>query len=182
MPVSISFRAATRTLFNASAALALGAAALAAVPARADDAPGFTVREAEPHIGTHVPRAEGSSFVPPDAAYHELTPEQQALVRSQYEPMAAGDEPPFPLRGEGALMRPIGEAHRKIGDDGMLVLFIDVDSKGDPSRVEVVKTPSAQIGTVAAEIAMATKFKPAVCHGQPCAMSYPLRIKLSHHL
>lgn len=171
-----------RTFFHAgAAALAIGVV-LAAASARADDAPAYTVREPEPHIGTHIPRQEGSSFVPPDASYQELTPEQQALVRSLYEPMPEGDEPPYPLHGLAALMRPIGEAHRKIRDDGMLVLFIDVNSRGEATRVEVVKTPSAKMGSVAAEIAMATKFKPAVCHGQPCAMSYPFRIKLTHHL
>lgn len=170
-----------RTFLRTGAALALGFATFAAFPARADDAP-FTVREPEPHIGTHIPRAEGSSFVPPDATWHELTPGQQALVRSQYEPMADGDEPPYPLHGEGALMRPIGEAHAHIADDGMLVLFIDVNSRGEATKVEVVKTPSVKMGSVAAEIAMATKFKPAVCHGQPCAMGYPFRIKLTHHL
>jgi hypothetical protein len=179
---SISCSVALRSSLLAAAAVVAVGLAAAAAPARADDPPGYTVREGEPHLGTNIPRPEGSSFVPPDATWTELTPEQQASVRSLYEAMPQGDEPPYPLRGEGALMRPIGQAHQQIGDDGMLVLFIDVNSKGEATRVEVVKTPSERIGTAAAEIAMATRFKPAVCHGQPCAMGYPLRIKLTHHL
>jgi hypothetical protein len=182
MPRSISCSAAARTLFNAGAlALAIGGA-LATAAARADEPLPYTIRQAEPHIGSHLATPQGTSPVPLDATYHDLTPEQQAQVRSQYEPMAEGDEPPYPLRGTGAMVRPLAQAQQTIDDEGMLVLFIDVNAKGEATKVEVVKTPSERIARVAAAIAMATKFKPAVCHGQPCAMGYPWRVKLSTEL
>jgi hypothetical protein len=175
---SISCSAARRCSFLASAAaLAVGLAAAAAA-ARADDPPRYTIRQAEPYTGTHIPRVQAESPLPPDATYRELTPEQQAKVRSQYEPMADGDEPPYPLYGTGTMLKPLAEAAQHVGRPGLLVLFVDVDAKGDATKVEVIKTPSERIAKVAAAIAMATKFKPAVCHGQPCAMGYPWRVKL----
>ena len=171
-----------RAFFSTGAAtLALGAA-FAAAPARADDPLPYTIRQTEPHTGSHLSTPEGTSPLPLDATWHDLTPKQQAQVRSQYEPMADGDEPPYPLRGTGAMVRPLAQAQQKIEEEGMLVLFIDVNAKGEATKVEVIKTPSERIARVAAEIAMATKFKPAVCHGQPCAMGYPWRVHLSTSL
>jgi hypothetical protein len=165
-----------------AAALAVGVAALAAGPALAQDAPRYTIRQPEPTLGSHIRRIEGSSALPLDRSYHELTPEQQAQVRGAYETMADGDEPPFPLRGLGALLGPLGQAERTIADEGLLVLFLDVDSNGDVRKVEVMATPSEQTARVATVIAMNTKFKPAVCRGQACAMGYPWRVKLHHEL
>jgi hypothetical protein len=179
---SISCSAARRPSFLAAAAALAVAAALAGGPARAGDPVPYTIHQAEPHTGSHLPTPQGTSPVPLDAAYHDLTPEQQAKVRSQYETMADGDEPPYPLRGTGTMVRPLAQAQQTIEDEGMLVLFIHVDAKGEATKVEVIKTPSERIARVAAAIAMATKFKPAVCHGQPCAMGYPWRVKLDTKL
>jgi hypothetical protein len=179
---SISCSAALRPSFLAAAAVLAVNALLAAGPARADEDSRYTFRQSEPDLGTHIPRVEGGGPLPLDRPWHELTSEQQALVRSRYEPMAEGDEPPYPLHGAGALLRPLTEAERSIYDEGQLVLFIDVDSKGEATKVEVIKTPSDETARVAAAIAMATKFKPAVCHGQPCAMGYPWRVQLHHNL
>lgn len=172
--------AAIATAMSLAAALALGA--FAAGPARADDSSQHSIRQDEPETGTRLRRVTGTSALPLDRSYHELTPEQQAQVRARYEQMGEGDEPPYPLRGFGALMRPLVQAQQKIGDDGLLVLFVDIDANGDATKVEVMQTPSSQIARIAAAIAMETKFKPALCRGQPCAMGFPWRIRLGRKL
>ena len=145
----------------------------------------YYLKEDEPSIGTHVTRARIVGSIPLDKRYSELTREQQNAFKSQYEQMAENDEPPFPIDGLGPLYKAIGEVHKQLlrtrfslGVDGLLALHVQVDSQGKATSVSAYRSPDPEMTKYAATVAMLTKYKPAVCGGQPCAMVFPIRIEL----
>ena len=69
------------------------------------------------------------------------------------------------------------QASGKVLASGMLRDDVLVDSEGNAESVTVHSTPHADMSKLAAQIVMAEKYKPAVCSGKPCAMSFPYKIK-----
>jgi outer membrane biosynthesis protein TonB len=153
----------------------------AALPALADEPPEpkkrYTIRDADAQTGSHIKRDAVTSTLPMDKAYGELSAEQKAWIKSNYEDMAEEDEPPFPLEGLGAIYKPLGQAGQQLKDKGMLSLHVWVDSQGKATSVEVLKSPSRAMTKFAASLAGLTKFKPAVCGGQPCKMVFPIDLE-----
>jgi hypothetical protein len=43
------------------------------------------------------------------------------------------------------------------------------------SEVKAIGSPSPEMTQFAASVLLLTKFKPAICGGQPCKMDYPFR-------
>jgi len=132
--------------------------------------------------GSHLPRQVARAKVPLNRSYADLTDEQRRRVLVDFPQLAAGDEPPFPQGGLGALVEPIYRAQKKIQDSGMLKLNLLIDAEGSLQRVSVLDSPSAQTTRAASAIALAVKWKPARCGDKPCAMDFPLRIKLERKL
>lgn len=165
--------------------------ALALVPTAifADDALApkrYTIKSDEPPTGSHIRRERIVSSLPLDKRYSELTNEQQNALKSQYEQMAEDDEPPFPVNGLGPVYKAISKIREYdargrygLGIDGSLTLHIQVDSQGNATSASVFESPNPDITKSAAAIGMLTKYKPAVCGGQPCAMVFPIRMELS---
>jgi hypothetical protein len=165
-----------------SGALAALALLLCAHGARAADLPPpiYELKQAEASIGTNIPRRQiWGSKVPMNRRYDQLTPEEQASVKSVYEAMAPGDEPPYPADG----LVPIFKAVRTVSDyrfsPGEVSIFVDVDEKGDAVGASIMKSPDAKMTAALANVLMLTKYKPAICGGTPCRMSYPFRITFS---
>jgi hypothetical protein len=108
----------------------------------------------------------------------ELTDEEKRLVRDVYETMAAADEPPYPSDGLLPVLQAIAEGSRALnGARGRMSLVATVNAVGDVDRVQLLGEGAPGMNQVAAQVLMLTKFKPAVCGGQPCKMDYPLRIE-----
>jgi len=150
--------------------------------ASADDLPPpiYELKQAEASTGSNIPRRQvWGSKVPMNRRYDQLTPEEQASVKSVYESMAPGDEPPYPAEG----LVPIFKAVRTISDyrfaPGEVSIFVDVDAKGDAIGASIMKSPDTKLTNALANVLMITKYKPAVCGGAPCRMSYPFRITFS---
>ena len=146
----------------------------------------YSIKQDEPDTGTHISRERIIDSLPLDKRYSELTREQQNAFKSQYEQMAEDDEPPFPLDGLGPLYKAIGEIHKQflrrrfgLGVDGLLAMHVQVDSQGKATSVAAYRSPDPEMTKFAATVAMLTKYKPAVCGGQPCAMAFPIRIQLT---
>jgi len=165
-----------------SGALATLALLVSACAAHADDLPPpiYELKQVEASIGTNIPRRQvWGSKVPMNRRYEQLTADEQASVKSVYEAMAPGDEPPYPAEG----LVPIFKAVRTISDyrfsPGEVSIFVDVDSKGEAVGASIIKSPDAKLTTALANVLMLTKYKPAVCGGTPCRMSYPFRITFS---
>ena len=152
-------------------------------PARAADelpAPIYSLKQDAPSTGSYISRkVVTGSEIPINRRYAELTPAEQALVKSRYEAMMPLDEPPYPIDG----LVPLFNAVRKVQDavlaQGELSMFVDVDARGEATTVSVLKSPDPKLTQAVAAVLMLTKYKPALCRGQPCRMGYPFRMTFS---
>jgi hypothetical protein len=137
----------------------------------------YSIKQDRPDTGSHILRdVVSGSALPLDKPYGELSPEQQTLVRSQYEAMGANDEPPYPLNGPRGLYKAMSAGQDRLHARGRLSLLVNVDSRGEAQSVSVMTSPDSRLTTYAAGVLMKAKYKPARCDGAPCAMQYPFRI------
>jgi hypothetical protein len=155
-----------------SAVVAAGASSTAA--AAVDEGAQYHVRDVL--VGSVVAQDIIDSPMPFDSTYAELTPDQKAVLFQDYESLSPGDEPPFPLYGIRHLVRPLVPFVETWNPTGSLVASVDVDSKGDAQSVTVYKSPDPQLARLASKAMALEKYKPGVCHGQPCRMQYLLRL------
>jgi len=116
--------------------------------------------------------------LPFDKPYAALTRAQQERVKSQYVGMTEGDEPPFPERGLRAIYDPLVRAQGKLGLEGDVSIEVEISATGEPSSVQVLRSPSKAVTDLAAGVALLAKYKPGVCAGSACAMSFPIRFHL----
>ena len=149
----------------------------------ADEVPRYTLKEDGPRTGTNIRRdVVRNSPLPLDRPYAQLTPQEQAIVKSQYETMGPEDEPPFPAHGLRPLYKAIASAQQRLRVQGPLVVFVDVDSEGRAVSVSVVQSPDPRMTQAAATILMLETYKPARCGGVACRMQFPLRTQLETSL
>lgn len=141
----------------------------------------YSIKQTTPNTGTNIPRSEVVGELPFEKTYSQLTPDQQRRVKFQYERMEESDEPPFPIDGLGSLYRAISKGQQLLYVSGLLDIHVQINSKGEATSVSVLKSPSEEMTRFVAHVAMLTKYKPAVCSGQPCAMVFPLRISLQRN-
>ena len=119
------------------------------------------------------------SDMPFDKPYAELTPAQQATLRSAYVAMGEGDEPPFPVAGLKAIYEPITEGQQRLLVRGTFRADVEVDERGDPVAVAVYRSPNRTVTRFVTSIVMLTKFKPASCAGSPCKMGFPVVVSFN---
>ena len=133
-----------------------------------------------PVTGTMIERpvVMGSS-IPLDKSYAELSPEQQSMVKANYGNLGASDEPPYPLNGLKQISQRIANSEVSASVDGELVMQVDVSSSGDATAVTTVHSPNANIARLATIALQREKYKPGICHGQPCAMPFVYHVELS---
>ncbi|KQU76017.1 MULTISPECIES: energy transducer TonB [unclassified Rhizobacter] len=142
--------------------------------------PRYTIKQDRPDTGSHILRdVVTGSHVPFDKPYGELSPQQQAIVKSQYEAMGTNDEPPYPLKGPQSLYKAMAAGQDHLRARGHLSLLVDVDSRGEAQSVSVLVSPDPLLTKYAAGVLMNAKYKPARCDGAPCAMQYPFRINFT---
>ena len=139
--------------------------------------PVFAIKQAVPTTGSNIARrVVTSSQIPINRRYGELTREEQDVVKAGYEAMMPLDEPPYPADGLVPMFEAVREIQRKLLAQGELTMFVDVDPQGRATSVSVLKSPDAKLTQAVANVLMLTKYKPAVCGGQACRMSYPFRM------
>lgn len=149
----------------------------APVPDRAN-APRYSIREDVAETGSNIRRNIVTGSIPFDKRYDELTPEQQALFKSQYQRLGPHDEPPFPANGLGRVYRAISVAQNVLLVQGTVSVFVEVNPKGEPESVSVFEAPDPKIARAVASILMLEQYKPALCDGTPCRMGFPVRVAL----
>jgi len=161
----------------ASLLFVCSAAALAA-----DSAEHFGVKDSSPPTGSSLRRNIVEGSLPFDKRYDELTPPQRELFKARYEPMAADDEPPFPIDGLGPMMLALHQGAVRYDIRGRLDMSVMVGPDGAPSAVTAYETPGDERFTkFAATILMVQKYKPAVCGGRPCQMAFPVQVTFHDH-
>jgi hypothetical protein len=142
----------------------------------------FRQHQAEPDTGTLLAKTEVMSALPTNAGWDGLTPEQQDIVRSRYPALEPGDEPPYPLKGTVEFNRVTLAAAGKYNARGLLRLHVLVGADGKPKEVRKVGSFDDEVIRYVASAAMALRYKPAVCHGQPCEMLFPFAMEITHRL
>ncbi|MBA5607409.1 energy transducer TonB [Duganella sp. FT3S] len=147
-------------------------------PQHPTERPTYGIHQDQPDLGSHIKRDATSGFqVPPSLSYEQLSPEQQQLVKAPYKILLQDDEPPYPLKGPESIARAFTAMHAKARVRGQFHLLAQIDSEGKPTSVSVLEAPEPELGRIAATILMLSKFKPARCGGQPCAMRYPFDLE-----
>ena len=154
-------------------ALAALAGVLAGSAAMADELP---YRITDTLVGSMLPQEIIRAAVPFDGSYAELNAEQKATLAADYENLPAGDEPPFPQYGLRHMLKPVVRFADTYSPVGRLVASVEVDPQGHATEVKIYKSPDPQLTRVIAAALQFEPFKPGVCHGQPCRMSYVLRL------
>jgi hypothetical protein len=153
---------------------AASAIALAAGPAAAQE---MRYRITDTIVGSILPQEIIRSSAPIEGRYSELTPAQKAAVASDYESLAAGDEPPYPMYGVRHLISPVVRYVDAGEPVGSLVATVVIDSQGKPGKITVYKSPDQVLTRFVASQLATEEYKPALCHGQPCEMTYVLRLE-----
>jgi len=161
-------------LCAAAGALMLTHVAIAADPPQGEN---FKLMESAPATGTNIKRQLVSSYLPFNKRYADLTPEQKARLRAEYDKMPDTDEPPFPKDGLGSVYLKLSRAQERLQSEGALLMHVQIDAEGVAQSVSVIQTPDRDMAQVAAGVMILEKYKPAVCAGQPCAMSFPVRME-----
>jgi len=114
-----------------------------------------------------------SKVIPINRRYKEFTKAQRDEVKSAYEPMLEDDEPPFPEDGLEPTLRALIKVQSLLLVEGKLELVVDVGADGIATSISIQGSPSPGMTRFVSEYFMLTKYKPAVCGGQPCKMQYP---------
>ena len=150
------------------------AAALIAGPVAAQQLP---YRMTDTIVGSAIPQDIIRSSAPIEGRYSELTARQKAAVASDYESLAEGDEPPYPLYGVHHLLAPVVryvDADRPLGP---LTASVVIDAQGKPGTITIYRSSDQVLTKFVASQLATEEYKPAVCHGQPCEMAYVLRLE-----
>lgn len=144
----------------------------------------FSLRAADPEIGSHLPRRlTSNSAIPLDKRWEDLSAAHQKIWSQQYQRMGPDDEPPFPRRGLQSIYRAFDLASKgRVSSSGVIDMEVMIDSQGVPQEVRVITTPGADATRVMAAVLLSESFKPALCRGQPCAMAFPVRFELHRKL
>lgn len=120
----------------------------------------------------------GYSSIPFNKKYAELTVEQKRLFKSQYDAMDEADEPPYPIGGLKDIFDPIARGQSSILQHGEVSVDIEIDAAGAAVTARVLKSPGPLASQLVAGVALLAKYKPGICRGTPCAMSFPVRVNL----
>ena len=151
-------------------------ALLGASVAAQTSVPQYGIKEDQPRTGSNIRRylVEGRR-IPNNKRYDELTADEKASVNRYYERIEPGDEPPFPTDGLRPIDSALLKAQAKLLVSGELFLVASVGTDGQVTEVKTIGSPSPDMTQFAASVLMLTRFKPALCHGQPCRMEFPFR-------
>jgi hypothetical protein len=138
------------------------------------------IQEASSETGTILKRdLRWTSKIPLNKTYGELTEPQKAELHKMYESLPPGDEPPFPINGIKPIFTAIKNAQRTLQARGSLDLAVTVGPDGKAIKVDDFSNlRSNQMSELAQQVLLLTKYKPAVCGGQPCTMQFRFTQKL----
>lgn len=126
-------------------------------------------------IGFEVVR---NSPVPTNVGYAAFTPEQKAVFDAQFPALEEGDEPPYPVGGTRQFFEYMSRVSGRLGGRGELALYVNVAADGTVESVRASGNDDPELRHYAGTGAGVLKYKPAVCRGKPCAMTFPLRFTL----
>jgi hypothetical protein len=151
--------------------------------AYAADAETYRYRDNESvPVGSNIPRSVTlSSKLPFDRSFAELTPEQKALVRGQYNNLNDPDAPPWPESGLRTIFKELNRdlinLRAKV-EPGRVMAVARVDERGQVQSVQVYKTPNDAATAAVSRALVHVPFKPAMRDGKPVAMDFLLDVTI----
>jgi hypothetical protein len=158
--------------------LIVAASVAAPVTAAVAADPDYALRQSS--LGSRIERTVAQSqSIPMNLAYADLSPEQKEIVRNWYEALGPNDEPPFPRAGLNSIFRHVAEVQRAAQTTGTVRMDVEIDAKGVAQSVQVLESPDPQVARAIASVLMQAAYKPGLCAGTPCRMSYPFLITFS---
>jgi hypothetical protein len=122
------------------------------------------------------------SNIPVNRTYAELTDDQKRQVRSLYVSMPETDEPPFPLYGLESIYRHFAKIQAKLSATGRFYAEVEIGTDGQAKAIRVFEAPRAfrisdkELQDALAGVVVLTPFKPGMCGGSPCRMSFPISV------
>lgn len=142
----------------------------------------YQLRSDDPQIGSLMRHVDVTGPLPTNLGWSELSPAQKEQFLNEYPGLEPGDEPPYPEHGPAAMFKVIHAAASKYAGEGMLRMNVLVGADGVAKQVIRIGVFDNDIVNYAAQAAMTQHYKPAMCHGAPCEMLYPLRIRFTRTL
>ena len=118
----------------------------------------------------------GNLTVPADLPYSELNPYEKLMIKRRFPALQEDDEPPYPLYGERVFLESAHTLQGRLHLEGALAMAVVVGPDGNPLRIDNNTRADEDVLERIRDILMAIKFKPAICHGEPCEMRYPVRM------
>ena len=142
--------------------------------------------EATSSTGTIIRRdLEWTSNIPLNKTWEQFSEEEKATFRALYVDMPPGDEPPFPINGMRPVFNSIRKGQQIVRARGQLNMVVTVDANGKATAVSdlggVGGANAHEMTHFAQSVLLMTKFKPAVCKGQPCQSQFPFILDLKMH-
>ena len=142
--------------------------------------PTHSLRTDEAPTGSRIRSvATAGARYPLDKPYERFSPEERAALKSRWEHIAEDDEPPFPAGGMKSLVLEFRTAAAKRQAVGITTLVAHVSPEGKVTKVDVLASVDDQLTRFIGWHLGNTKFKPAICAGQPCSMQFPMSFKFS---
>lgn len=153
-----------------------------APPLAAIDVQKFSIKNTENTTGSLIPQETATSPVS-GGRWADLSDDERRIVKSRYRALEEGDEPPYPIQG----LRPLVAGLAKVGYvdasfEGLVRMNVLVDANGKPKSVTAVNKMPPEVMQYMGRLLMITSYKPAVCHGQPCEMLFPVVMRFDHKL
>jgi hypothetical protein len=109
---------------------------------------------------------------PPAASWSQLSPEHQNSFKTWYKALAPGDEPPYPLNGSQGAAKLVGKIRENFPYRGVFNIYVTVGADGKATSARAVGKVPQDIGRYASAFMLTERYKPAMCEGAPCEMTY----------
>lgn len=137
----------------------------------------------EVRTGSQIRKEAATGYLPPNAKWDALSNAQKNAMRAFYPALEAGDEPPFPLQGQGYLMQMLSQVNTdSVVQRGFLAANVLIGKNGKAMNVTTYGEPSKELVRIVSHLAVSQDYKPALCRGEPCDMIYPIRIQFTFDL
>lgn len=135
--------------------------------------------------GTKFRHVEATSYIPFYKKYDELDDEQTRIYGRLYKilterALGETEKPPFPVEGLQAIYKPLIRKNKLVAKNGTVFFIALIDKAGEAESVTVYQSPNREMTEFINILMFTTKFEPATCDGDPCAMEFPFEMELRY--
>jgi hypothetical protein len=139
----------------------------------------YSLKADETETGTNLKKTITVTSFPLDLGWAKMSPQQRESIKSYYPALEEGDEPPYPEQGIKPVLMSMRETTRTYDlADSDITILVTVEPDGKASAASTMGDVNDKVRYFASVTAMAQRYKPAKCHGQPCRMVFGYRFKV----